>query len=246
MVKRRKMLIGMGALAAGSGAALGTGATNNFDVNDRSTSINVVADGNTGVIGLLDRTSGDIVNTDGNKKLEIDFAEYGASDGVPKDSVIELGNTGNPTGNAIPSNEFSPGTLGDNAAFAVANYAAGQDLEFEFEYTAGNNFNVNEQGSRLNIGYRVVGNDDRDTAKVADFSPAGWSDAPYTKNASPGDTIFTNTVEATLSPGETIEFGVTVNTGGDTNLQGHGYYDGSGVSINENLSGELSFSATQV
>jgi hypothetical protein len=243
-MRRRKFVAAIGSLTAGAGAVLGTGASNTFNVNDRSTSINVVADSN-GVIGLLDRTDGDIVNTAGNDKLEIDFAEYGASGGVPKDTVIELGNTGNPTGNAIPSNTFS-NSLGENAAFAVANYAAGQDLEFEFQYTAGDNFNVNEQGSRLNIGYRVVGNADRDTALVADTSPAGFSSAPFTKNAGPGDTIFTNSVDATLSPGETIEFGVTVNTGGDTDLQGHSYYDGSGVSTNENLSGDLSFSATQV
>jgi hypothetical protein len=239
------MLIGMGSLVAGTTAVLGTGATNNFDVNDRGMSVNVVADGSTGVIGLYDRTSGDIVNTAGDNKLEIDFAEYGASEGVPKDSVIELGNTGNPTGNAIPSNTYN-NNLGENAAFAVANNAAGQDLEFDFTYTAGDNFNVNEQGSRLNVGYRVVGNSDRDTASVADTSPAGWSSSPYTKNAGSGDTIFTKSVNATLSPGETIEFGVTVNTGGDTSLQGHSYYDGSGVSTDEDLSGELSFSATEI
>jgi len=245
MVKRRKMLIGMGALSAGAAGVLGTGATNNFNVHDRGMSVNVVADGNSGVIGLLDRTSGDIVNTIGDNKLEIDFAEHGSSDGVPKDSVIELGNTGNATGNAIPSNSYN-NSLGENAAFGVANYAAGQDLEFEFSFTAGPDFNVNEQGSRLNIGYRTPGNDDRGTASVRDASSAGWSTQPYTKNASAGDTIFTQSVGDVLSPGEAIEFGVTVNTGGDTSLQGHGYYDGSGVSTDENLSGELSFSATQV
>jgi hypothetical protein len=45
-----------------------------------------------------------------------------------------------------------------------------------------------------------------------------------------------------MSPGEAIEFAVVVNTGGEVTSG----TDGSEVSLNENLSGQLSFSATQV
>jgi hypothetical protein len=228
-MQRRKFLIGMGSLAVGTGAVFGTSANNNFNVNDRSMSVNVVADGGSGVIGLLDRTSGDIVNTNGNKELEIDFVEYGASEGVPKDAVIELGETGNPIRNAIPSNSYSS-SLGENAAFGVANYAAGQNLEFEFSFTAGSGFNINDNGSEMYIRYRTAGNGDKGTAIVAD------------ETASAGDTLFTKSISDQMSPGEAIEFAVVVNTGGEETSG----TDGSEVSLNENLSGQLSFSATQV
>ena len=250
MVKRRKMLIGMGALSAGAAGVLGTGATNNFNVYDRGMSVNVVADGNSGVIGLLDTSPGDIVNTAGDDKLEIDFAEYSASDGVPLDSWIELGNTNDFDNEATPSNSYGGGGLAENSVFAVANYAAGQDIELEYEFTAGSGFNVNEQGSRMHIGYRYD-NSFKGNTSVADNSPAGWSSAPYDKNASDGDTLISETVNdpggtsAVLSPGEAAHFGVIVNTGGKTGDE-PGFYDGSGVSTDENLSGELSFSATQV
>lgn len=246
-MERRKFLIGLGSLAAGTGAVLGTSATNNFDVYDRGTSIDVVADGGSGVIGLLDTSPGDIVNTDGDDKLEIDFAEYSASDGVPLDSYIELGNTNNFPGEAIPSNSYpSPPGLSANSVFAVANYAAGQDIELEYEYVAGDSFNVNEQGSRMAIGYRYDTSVKSNTG-VGDNSPAGWSSSPYDKDASSGDTLISETIGTTLSPGEEVHFAVVVNTGGVTSGQTiPGFYDGSGVSTDEDLSGELNFSATQV
>jgi hypothetical protein len=87
MVKRRKFVIGLGALVAGSGAALGTGAYTSASL-ERDSNIDIVSD-SSGVLALKDELPSDIVHTDGSGQLHIDFG-MGSGKGVAPGSVYNL------------------------------------------------------------------------------------------------------------------------------------------------------------
>jgi hypothetical protein len=70
MVKRRKMLIGMGALAAGSGAAFATGATDSVQA-DRSLEVDVKGDAGAAYLGLDANDDSAFVNN--NSPLSLNF-----------------------------------------------------------------------------------------------------------------------------------------------------------------------------
>jgi hypothetical protein len=89
MVKRRKFVIGLGALVAGSGAALGTGASVSSTM-DRDANVNVVNDAN-GLLGLVDTTDGAVVREQENGELLIDFTASGNAGGANVDSVYRVG-----------------------------------------------------------------------------------------------------------------------------------------------------------
>ena len=88
-MERRKFLIGMGSLAAGTAAATGTGAFTAMSAS-RDTNIDVVTDSN-GLIGLVDTTDGDVVRTTDNGELTIDFTADGNAGGVNVDSQYQVG-----------------------------------------------------------------------------------------------------------------------------------------------------------
>ena len=75
------MLIGLGALAAGGAAATGTGAFTSFTAS-RNANLKVVGDSN-GLVGLQVGDAlgaGEVVGTDGNGELEIDFSSSNPHD----------------------------------------------------------------------------------------------------------------------------------------------------------------------
>ena len=90
MVNRRKFVIGLGALVAGSGAALGTGASVSSTM-DRDANVNVVNDSD-GLLALVDTTDGAVVREESGE-LIIDFTADGNAGGVNVDSVYKVGPT---------------------------------------------------------------------------------------------------------------------------------------------------------
>jgi hypothetical protein len=86
MVKRRKLLIGMGALAAGSAAGIGTGALSAVSTGDRPVTV-TVADDSEGYL-QFGTTETEIGGID-NNELELDFDEnVNGGDGVNVDSIM--------------------------------------------------------------------------------------------------------------------------------------------------------------
>jgi hypothetical protein len=92
MVNRRKMLIGLGALAAGGAAATGTGAFTAMTAN-RDANLQVVDDSN-GLIGLSiggARGADSRVHVDESGELYIDFSEGASGTGINDDAVYQVG-----------------------------------------------------------------------------------------------------------------------------------------------------------
>jgi hypothetical protein len=93
-MQRRNLLIGMGSLAAGGAAAIGTSATSSGTDFDRSSSI-VVAQTDAGAtIALVEgEEDSDFVSYDSNGRLNIDLSQSG---GVNPDSTYKIGTQSNP------------------------------------------------------------------------------------------------------------------------------------------------------
>jgi len=87
-MERRKFVVGLGALAAGSSAAMGTGAFTQMQTDGRDASIAVTNDSD-GLIALVPDLNGDLVEEDGGE-LDIDVADA-MGDGINVNSVYEFG-----------------------------------------------------------------------------------------------------------------------------------------------------------
>ena len=119
-MERRKFVIGMGALATGSSAAVGTGAFDSMSA-ERGATINVVDDSN-GLIALSDKTDSDVVRASGGE-LVIDFNPENEGTGVNVDSRYQVGRMINyPPGEApgLLDTEASPVTY-EEPAFSITN-----------------------------------------------------------------------------------------------------------------------------
>jgi hypothetical protein len=184
-------LIGAGSLAAGGAAALGTGATSTFSVNDRTVGANIVSD-SSAVVKIVDTTpENDIVDVV-NGELEIDFANGGGS-GINVGSVVEIGNLDQP--NPSQANNHD----NNDSAFSIQNQAtAPMDLEVAFE--AGQNYNSG--GSQLTFSYGYNGDDEEMTTVGTGVSP-GDSVTIYDQD--------TTGFSDSLNPGQRAHFALEID-----------------------------------
>jgi len=118
-MNRRQALIGIGSLAVGSGAALGSGAFTSVSA-ERDVDVNIVDDGNA-LLGVS--VTGDEVSDTGTGTVAITF---GDSTGFNDDAVTELGNVLELTNNGSSSIVASLGT-GGNAEVGTADGAGNAD-----------------------------------------------------------------------------------------------------------------------
>jgi hypothetical protein len=98
-MQRRKFVIGMGALASGAAASVGTGAFTAMQADGREANIDVVADEN-GLIGLKAGET-DLVTGTSDGQLAINFNLDEGGDGVNPNSTYQVGGLG----------DFNPGNL---------------------------------------------------------------------------------------------------------------------------------------
>ena len=100
-MERRKFMIGAGALATGTSAAVGTGAFSSASLGERTVAVDVAGDSNA-QIGLV---AGDVsdVSEKSNGEIELSLTGDGDGEGVNTNSVYEWG------------------TGDDNYAFALQN-----------------------------------------------------------------------------------------------------------------------------
>ena len=113
-----------------AGVSVGTSAFTTADI-DRQANVNVVAD-DTGLLGLTDGNSGNLVFQNADDQLEIDFTNGNAS-GANTDALFSLGDGSNPSGSQafiITNNDAETHTI--NATYNANTAAADTDnLKFD-------------------------------------------------------------------------------------------------------------------
>ena len=211
-MQRRKFLASIAALTAGSSAALATGATSITNKN-RGAAVDVVTDEN-GVLALKDTSSGDIVNLT-NGKLQIDFAEFGGSEGVNIGSEVVLGE--------ISESDIGNWGYAQTPAFQIVNQAAGQTFDISFKYELDNPGSLNQDGSVL-VFYNFH-NTHYSPLRVSEGSGEKVSAGTFEQND------FLSNYDG-LEPGQAIDMAVAIDT---TN---------PGSSTDEDISGKLTIEAT--
>ena len=123
-MERRKFTIGLGALATGSAAAIGTGA---FNIASAERSVTVdVADDADAYLGLeaIDEDYTD----DGGDTLEIDVGDNGKGEGTNEDAVTIFKDLFRITNNGTENIQVTVGT-GDNTSYDVNNPVLSYDRE---------------------------------------------------------------------------------------------------------------------
>lgn len=148
-MERRKFVIGLGALASGSAAAVGTGAFTAAELDGRTAEIGVVNDSN-GLIGLQAGDTEYVTNDGGSggNELAIDFSSTGGGDGVNPNSTYQVGGLGEfDSGNInqVPGAPTTNPSVGDVAidtmtdisgeyAFKVMNQTdSAKDIELTYD-----------------------------------------------------------------------------------------------------------------
>jgi len=136
-MQRRNLLIGMGSLAAGGAAAMGTGAFTAAEVSGRSIGVEVTDDSSSLLALTTGNTSNDYVRYN-NGQLLIDFQEDGA--GVNPNSTYQLGDVPDDLDSETALGGTEPlenGSISDNYAFAIINNSTtAQDIEVEVNMTS--------------------------------------------------------------------------------------------------------------
>lgn len=194
------MLIGMGALAAGSAAGVGTGAFSSGSLDTRSVSVDVVGDEGAS-ISLVNGGDPDVgYNSDG--ELELDLSGSEGEGGVNIDSRLTWGDHDNPSS--------------DHAFKIVNNDDAGQYYALAMEYHFDDISWIDQRVGQSYIQFTLYDTD----GTAGDYGKADSEDYPkqngYNKDypvTGPGDS--TPVQSRKLAPGEEWYFVVDVDTTGE-------------------------------
>jgi|AntRauMinimDraft_4_1070384.scaffolds.fasta_scaffold00056_10 hypothetical protein len=183
-MERRKFIIGAGALATGSAAAMGTGAVTSSTINDRKATISVTDDSN-GQVGLLANEDTDLVYENEEGELTIDLSQ-GIGSGVNTNSEFAIGGD-----NTFP------------AAFTVVNQSPDDvviNVEFELDHPA-------DAGDSS---IQVVAVMDYSDANKGPNGPTVNSDNPSITHSS-ADSSLSNGPEGLVEPSEFMRISLIVN-----------------------------------
>jgi hypothetical protein len=223
MVKRRKFVIGLGALVAGSGAALGTGASVNSTMS-RNGDIEVVNDSK----GLLALNVGNEADSDvvsmQNGQLAIDFSgrDNGETNGVNVNSKYQVGSLTGGNNDIAVFDKEGGGPTSFNAFTVVNNDTARRDITLE--YTLDSDHNLQEDGSYLYFEARPLSTLPDGRAPIKDMTvDHGNTTASFSYSAD-------NYNDDSIDSGNGIGVSILVDTTGDD------------ASTSEDLSGTLTVS----
>lgn len=146
-MERRKFVVGLGALAAGGSAAVGSGAFTAMEADGRDATIDVVNDADA-LLGLEAGDSTLVTDTGGSGgELEIDFTSEEGGQGVNPNSIYQVGGLGgvetdpdSPLGALTEGDVDFPGSINDESiaveyAFKVKNQT-GSDQPVQLAYDA--------------------------------------------------------------------------------------------------------------
>ena len=183
-MERRKFVIGLGALASGAAAAMGTGAFTAAELSGREANISVVNDTN-GLIGLQAGDS-ELVSDDGGSngnELVIDFnPDSGDGTGVNPNSKYQVGGLGGIDNlDEVPGNPTLPTTIEDiaidtnsdiegNHAFSLLNQS-GSDQAIEVTFEANSSFPSDAEVYMVSKYEEGSGDSEETSALVATATP---------------------------------------------------------------------------
>lgn len=110
-MQRRKFLIGIGAVTAGSAATVGTGAFTSATVKGRSVNVSTTGDGSAYVQLNADHSGANskYASYDSNGKLQLDFGSLNQNSSFSFDHVFEIKNQGTQSVDVHISNDTSSG-----------------------------------------------------------------------------------------------------------------------------------------
>ncbi|WP_418284239.1 hypothetical protein [Halorubrum sp. DTA46] len=217
-MERRKLLIGIGSLAAGGAAATGTGAVTTFTA-DRSANVAKVTTDSGGIISISAGTGADdsVDMSDGTLSIDLSGTD---GEGINLDSVYTIGED---------LDQISADLEDVHTAFVVQNNDnIAHDLSFN--YTLDDRSWVDESDLNWN----------------SEFGGSTITFRPFAQGPSPWSAVNTNSQtvpdyheddpggvpSAYLGPGEQVAFQIIVDTTGED------------ASTDDNLSGTLELSAT--
>ncbi|MCU4975008.1 hypothetical protein OB955_20055 [Halobacteria archaeon AArc-m2/3/4] len=138
-MNRRNVLLGLGTIVAGGGAALGTGAFSQVET-ERTLSIDAAGDADAFVgFEVNDAIESSAINDDGGT-LGIDLSSgFGNGDGVNLDAITKIG-----AGDAVDDSDSSNGNI-ETHAFTITNNGA-DEIELEASVDTGGTIELNESG----------------------------------------------------------------------------------------------------
>ena len=179
-MERRKFIIGAGALATGSSAAVGTGAFSTMTSGNRDANVDIVADSDA-VITIESGMDSEIVSENSDGELEVDFSSDNA-DGINPGSSYQLGY---PLSNDAYSRwETGNPENGDESAFTVTNHdSRSQDITIEYDASNGNTGNTGEQ---IKVRTTYEGSSKEDDFAGTDDTPASVT----VDNVGSGETVY--------------------------------------------------------
>ena len=224
-MERRKFVIGLGALVAGSGAALGTGASVSSTM-DRDANIDVVNDA-TGLLALSPGTEADsdVVRETSGGELTIDFTANGNAGGTNVNSKYQVGSLQGGYNNIAVFDKVGGGPTTNNAFTVVNNDTVARDITVEYEADGP----LNPDGSYLFINARPF------TDALVDDSEPGQ--AITIENGNTTDSFSYRDMTGSGGDNHAVDsgggFGVSILV--DTTR--------SGATTNEDLSGTLTISS---
>ncbi|WP_241991958.1 hypothetical protein [Halorubrum sp. ASP1] len=181
---RRKFVVGVGALASGAAAAMGTGAFTAAELSGREANISVVNDTN-GLIGLQAGDSELVSNGGGSNgnELAIDFnPDSGDGTGVNPNSKYQVGGLGGIDNlDEVPGNPTLPTTIEDvaidtnsdiegNHAFSLLNQS-GSDQAIEVTFEANSSFPSDAEVYMVSKYEEGSGDSEQTSALVATATP---------------------------------------------------------------------------
>jgi hypothetical protein len=224
MTHRRKFLAGIGALASGSAAAMGTGAVSSITASRESNIANVSTDAD-GIIGMWSGMGDDTdVTTNEDGALKIDLSGRG-DQGINIDSVYKLGED---LGGVSPSNLEQ-----HQYAFAIQNNDnVAHKVSFSYDLT--NDDWITRDSAPWQGGYEDTLMSIRGFpyAPEGDFGAGGASPLLNVPAEFPDTEGEGNISSALFRPGVTVPFQITVDTTGEQ------------ASVDDKLGGTLEFSVT--
>lgn len=232
-MQRRKFLAGIGSLAAGSAAAIGTGAFSSVRAS-RNVSANIASD-DKALLALRDATNGEIVRQNSSDQLIIDFTANGRASGINPDAVYQIGTFGIYSGKGEIKSE--PNGAYNDPAFNIVNQTSQtQEVTMSFDGKANNCLLA------MQIDRGLEDDTGRDTLLAADDDTSVSADNRDDTDADGVTTAHREEASVSLPSGERAGVAILVNTK-RYRLPGNIDADAA-ANASADLSGTLTISAT--
>ena len=203
-MERRKFVIGLGALATGSAAAMGTGAFTAAEA-DRAVDVAVVNDA-AGLLGIEAGLESDIVSGTNDGELEIAVPDDEGAGGLNDNSVYQLGEVAETPSELGPYDGSAWLSVGgdptDEFAFSIVNQDTTShdvSLEADFPQVTGGTYQPH---------FAVVVYDEANKEQDVGRAASGGQGPTLTvEDVSPGDAVYVALLFDTTSEGVDIDDG---------------------------------------